>query len=70
VSRCNVVSSSGSSSLDNATCSILAKRARFTPARARTAIELRTATIKRSSGNCSNADRRPGSRKDGSGGGT
>lgn len=33
VSRCNVVSSSGSSSLDNATCSILAERARFTPAR-------------------------------------
>ena len=33
VSDCSVTSSSGSSSLDNATCSILRRRARFTPAK-------------------------------------
>ena len=33
VSRCNVIDSSGSSSLDSATCRILMRRARFTPAR-------------------------------------
>ena len=33
VSQCNVVDSSGSSSLDSATCRILKRRARFTPAR-------------------------------------
>ena len=33
VSNCTVVSSSGSSSLDRATCSILSRRAHFTPAR-------------------------------------
>ena len=33
VSDCSITSSSGSSSLDNATCSILRRRARFTPAK-------------------------------------
>ncbi|MCY7398049.1 MAG: energy transducer TonB [Sphingomonas bacterium] len=33
VSGCNVTSSSGSGSLDSTTCSILTKRARFTPAK-------------------------------------
>ena len=33
VSGCNVTSSSGSSSLDSTTCSILTRRARFTPAK-------------------------------------
>jgi TonB family protein len=33
VSRCNVLASSGSKSLDSATCRILQSRARFTPAR-------------------------------------
>ena len=33
VSACNVTSSSGSNSLDNTTCSILTRRARFTPAK-------------------------------------
>jgi protein TonB len=33
VSDCNITSSSGSSALDNATCSILRRRARFTPAK-------------------------------------
>lgn len=33
VSRCNVLASSGSGSLDSATCRILQSRARFTPAR-------------------------------------
>ena len=33
VSACNVTSSSGSSSLDSTTCSILTRRARFTPAK-------------------------------------
>jgi protein TonB len=33
VSKCEIISSSGSASLDRATCSILARRARFTPAR-------------------------------------
>ena len=33
VSACRVTSSSGSSSLDNTTCSILTRRARFTPAK-------------------------------------
>jgi protein TonB len=32
VSGCNITSSSGSSSLDNATCNILRRRARFSPA--------------------------------------
>jgi protein TonB len=33
VKRCTIVQTSGSSSLDNATCNILERRARFTPAR-------------------------------------
>jgi protein TonB len=33
VSDCAISSSSGSSSLDNTTCSILRRRARFTPAK-------------------------------------
>ncbi len=33
VSDCSITSSSGSSALDNATCSILRRRARFTPAK-------------------------------------
>ena len=33
VSDCSITASSGSSSLDNATCSILRRRARFTPAK-------------------------------------
>ncbi len=33
VTSCSVTSSSGSSALDNATCSILTRRARFTPAK-------------------------------------
>ena len=33
VSNCSITASSGSSSLDNATCSILRRRARFTPAK-------------------------------------
>lgn len=32
VTRCDIIRSSGSQSLDDATCSILEKRARFTPA--------------------------------------
>jgi protein TonB len=33
VSDCTVTGSSGSSALDNATCSIMRRRARFTPAK-------------------------------------
>ena len=33
VTNCSVTSSSGSSALDNATCSLMTRRARFTPAR-------------------------------------
>jgi protein TonB len=34
VSACDIIRSSGHKSLDNATCSVLQRRARFTPARA------------------------------------
>jgi protein TonB len=34
VSGCEIIRSSGHKSLDDATCSILQRRARFTPARA------------------------------------
>jgi protein TonB len=33
VSGCDITASSGSSALDNATCNILRRRARFTPAK-------------------------------------
>lgn len=46
VSACKVIRSSGFSALDNATCSILERRARFTPARdaARKPVEDRVVT--------------------------